>query len=97
MRIAMTVLWVAGLTTTLMADETVRGVYAESRSCAVLAGACHYNGELDLAGRKAVMGFAFQAGERDGVSLAGVRAVLVVTAGRCSTSIRRPRPSSVGW
>jgi len=56
------------------------GDYVEVRTASVFAGACHYNGELVTTGRDAVMAWRVTAGEWQGVDLAGVRAVAVVSA-----------------
>src|SRR5918997_5447246 len=60
--------------------DGVRGVYVEARTASVFAGACHYNGELTTAGREAVLAWNVTAGSWDGVDLAGVRALAVVSA-----------------
>ena len=58
----------------------IKGLYVEARTASVFAGACHYNGELTTAGREALMAWSVTAGSWDGVSLAGVRALAVVSA-----------------
>jgi hypothetical protein len=50
----------------------------EFRSAAVWAGACHYNGEYHHRGQGALLGFAFEAGELDGVDVAGLAAVVAL-------------------
>src|SRR5215207_9884829 len=56
------------------------GEYVEARTASVFAGACHYNGELTTAGREAVLAWRVTAGSWDGVDLAGLRALAVVSA-----------------
>jgi len=63
-----------------IAASKITGDYIEARTAAVFAGACHYNGELVTTGRDAIMAWNFQTGDWHGVSLAGVRAMAVVTS-----------------
>lgn len=58
----------------------VRGDYVEVRTASVFAGACHYNGELTTAGRDALMAWNVKSGAWQGVDLAGVRIVAIVSA-----------------
>src|SRR5207245_180383 len=58
----------------------VKGEYVEVRTASVFAGACHYNGELTTAGRDALMAWNVKSGEWQGIDLAGVRIVAIVTA-----------------
>lgn len=58
----------------------LKGVYVEARTASVFAGACHYNGELTTAGREAVLAWHVTAGSWNGVDLAGVRALAIVSA-----------------
>jgi hypothetical protein len=58
----------------------IKGDYVEARTVAVFAGACHYNGESMIGGRDAVLAWNVASGSFNGVDLAGVRAVAVVTA-----------------
>ncbi|HEX8098259.1 MAG TPA: DUF1326 domain-containing protein [Pyrinomonadaceae bacterium] len=58
----------------------LKGDYVEARTASVFAGACHYNGELTTAGREAVMAWSVAAGSWNGVDLAGVRVLAVVSA-----------------
>jgi hypothetical protein len=60
--------------------NNLKGDYVEARTASVFAGACHYNGELTTTGRDALMAWNVTAGSWDGVSLAGVRALAVVSA-----------------
>ena len=59
---------------------SVKGEYVEVRTASVFAGACHYNGELTTAGREALMAWNVKSGVWQGVDLAGVRAVAIVSA-----------------
>lgn len=58
----------------------IRGEYVEVRTASVFAGACHYNGELTTAGRDALMAWNVKSGHWQGIDLAGVRAVAIVSA-----------------
>jgi len=60
--------------------EAVKGEYVEVRTASVFAGACHYNGELTTSGRDALMAWNVKSGKWEGVDLAGVRAVAIVSA-----------------
>jgi Protein of unknown function (DUF1326) len=60
--------------------EAVKGEYVEVRTASVFAGACHYNGELTTSGRDALMAWNVKSGQWQGVDLAGVRAVAIVSA-----------------
>src|SRR5215208_6915838 len=70
----------AALRSSRAEGDGVRGVYVEARTASVFAGACHYNGELTTAGREALMAWDVASGSWDGVPLAGVRAVAVVSS-----------------
>src|SRR5437667_12278476 len=61
-------------------NTSVKGDYVEVRTASVLAGACHYNGEVTTTGRDALMAWNITAGKWNGVDLAGVRAVAIVTS-----------------
>lgn len=60
--------------------QSITGEYVEVRTASVFAGACHYNGELTTAGRDALMAWNVKSGAWQGVDLAGVRAVAIVSA-----------------
>src|SRR5581483_3491969 len=80
-------LGVAALAATLVAgvakaDSAVTGDYVESRSANVYVGACHHEGEIQTAGRNAVLAWKVAEGEFHGVSLHGVTAVAVVAGDR---------------
>ncbi|HUB26875.1 MAG TPA: DUF1326 domain-containing protein [Tepidisphaeraceae bacterium] len=61
-------------------NAPLHGTYVEARSCSVFAGACHYNGELTTSGRDAVMAWDIASGSFNGVNLAGVKVVAIVTS-----------------
>lgn len=62
------------------AAPAVTGDYVESRSANVFVGACHHEGEIQTAGRNAVLAWNIAGGEYRGVDLKGVMAVAVVGA-----------------
>jgi hypothetical protein len=66
------------LATGASAAPAVTGDYVESRSANVFVGACHHEGEIQTAGRNAVLAWNVTGGEFNGVSLKGVTAVAVV-------------------
>jgi hypothetical protein len=70
----------AGLQGSRAEANNLKGDYIEVRTASVFAGACHYNGELTTTGREALMSWNITSGSWDGVSLAGVRALAVVSA-----------------
>lgn len=60
--------------------DIVKGDYVEVRTASVFAGACHYNGELTTSGRDALIAWNVKSGKWQGVELAGVRAIAIVSA-----------------
>ena len=62
------------------ARSPLTGDYVEARTASVFAGACHYNGERQTAGREAVMAWSFASGVWNGVDVSGTRVVAVVGA-----------------
>jgi hypothetical protein len=60
--------------------QQMTGRYVETRTAAVMAGACHYNGELVTRGRDAILAFRIDGGLASQVDVAGVKAVAVVTS-----------------
>src|SRR5438552_8573517 len=78
----------AGVTTAMLAlcavgasaGTTISGDYVEARTCNVYTGACHANGEAVTTGREAILAWNIKSGKADGVNLAGLNAVAVVTA-----------------
>src|SRR6266545_5045502 len=70
-----------GLTLKSHAETTaVQGDYVEVRTASVFAGACHYNGEVTTTGRDALMAWNVNSGQWQGVDLAGVRVLAIVSA-----------------
>ena len=68
---------------TLHADgekTIVRGEYIEARTCAVWIGSCFANGEVNLMGKNAVVGWSVKEGSWDGVSVDGLKIVAVLDA-----------------
>src|SRR6187455_1851919 len=61
-------------------NVSLRGDYVEVRTASVFAGACHYNGEVTTTGRDAMMAWSVTSGKWQGVDLAGVRAVAIVSS-----------------
>ena len=61
-------------------NVSLRGEYVEVRTASVFAGACHYNGEVVTTGRDAVMAWNVTSGKWQGVDLAGVRAMAIITS-----------------
>lgn len=62
-----------------MADE-LKGDYLETRTCDVYTGPCFANGQIGLTGKDAIMAWNIERGSYDGVSLAGLKVVVVTTA-----------------
>lgn len=62
-------------------DRTgIRGDYVEARTCAVWTGSCFANGEVNLLGKNAVVGWSVTQGSWDGVALDGLKIVAVLGA-----------------
>ena len=59
---------------------SIRGDYVEVRTASVFAGACHYNAEVTTTGRDALMAWNVTSGSWNGIDLAGVRAMAIVTS-----------------
>jgi hypothetical protein len=59
---------------------SMRGDYVEVRTASVFAGACHYNGEVVTTGRDAMMAWKVTSGKWQGVDLAGVRVMAIVSS-----------------
>ncbi|HVZ19341.1 MAG TPA: DUF1326 domain-containing protein [Terriglobales bacterium] len=60
--------------------QQISGDYIETRSADVYTGQCFANGEVNLVGNEAIMGWRIAKGSWDGVSLDGLNAVAVVRA-----------------
>jgi hypothetical protein len=69
---------------TVLADGTkntsIRGEYVEARTCAVWIGSCFANGEVNLMGKNAIVGWSVTEGSWDGVTLDGLKIVAVLNA-----------------
>jgi Protein of unknown function (DUF1326) len=62
------------------AAQQISGDYIETRSADVYTGQCFANGEVNLVGNEAIMGWRVDKGSWDGVQLDGLSAVAVVRA-----------------
>src|SRR5262249_8524461 len=60
--------------------ETLTGHYVEARTCDVYTGPCFANGDMNLGGKNAVMGWKIDKGSFDGVDLSGLGVVAVLSA-----------------
>ena len=61
-------------------NVSLHGDYVEVRTASVFAGACHFNGEVVTTGRDAMMAWNVTSGKWQGVDLAGVRAMAIVSS-----------------
>ena len=59
---------------------SIKGDYVEVRTASVFAGACHFNGEVTTTGRDALMAWNVTSGKWNGIDLAGVCAIAIVTS-----------------
>jgi hypothetical protein len=59
---------------------SIRGEYVEARTCAVWIGSCFANGEVNLMGKNAIVGWTVTEGSWDGVTLDGLKIVAVLNA-----------------
>jgi hypothetical protein len=92
----LTALCVAALLPVSRAEvNNLKGDYVEARTASVFAGACHFNGELMTTGRDALMAWHITAGSWNGVDLAGVRALAVVSADRNLSEMQATRRSEL--
>lgn len=60
--------------------QQISGDYIETRSADVYTGQCFANGEVNLVGNEAIMGWRVEKGSWDGVPLDGLNVVAVVRA-----------------
>ncbi len=60
--------------------EQIRGEYIETRSADVYTGQCFANGEVNLVGNQAILGWHVQKGSWNGVSLDGLTVAAAVRA-----------------
>jgi hypothetical protein len=58
----------------------LHGAYLETRTCQVYTGPCFANSEMGLAGKEAIMAWDIETGSHQGVDLAGLKVVLVLSA-----------------
>ena len=70
----------AALTATASAADSIRGQYLETRTCQVYTGPCFANAEVGLTGKNAIMAWSIRDGKHDGVSLKGLKVVMVVNS-----------------
>jgi len=68
------------LLSTLVAAQQIRGDYIETRSADVYTGQCFANGEVNLAGKEAILAWHVQSGSWDGVALDGLTVAAAVRA-----------------
>ncbi len=59
----------------------IQGEYLEIRTCSVYTGPCFANAEMGVTGREALLAWKIDGGKHNGVDLAGLKAVLAVSAG----------------
>jgi hypothetical protein len=85
----------AALTGSRAEMTSLKGDYVEARTASVFAGACHYGGEYTTTGRDAVLAWQVNEGSWNGVDLAGVRAVAIVTSDGNLADARAERRSEV--
>lgn len=62
------------------AEPAVLGEYVEARTCDVWTGPCFANGEMNLRGKNAVVGWIVTKGSWDGTALDGLKAVAVLNS-----------------
>jgi hypothetical protein len=63
-----------------VAAQQIRGDYVETRSADVYTGQCFANGEVNLVGNQAILGWHIQSGSWDGVPLDGLSVAAAVRA-----------------
>src|SRR5256885_16127381 len=81
-----------------MAAQEIRGDYLETRSADVYTGQCFANGEVNLGGNEAILGWHVQGGSWDGVPLQGLSVVAAVRVkGAVGDLFETPIPSNTGW
>src|SRR5882724_13212725 len=76
-------------------NVSLRGDYVEVRTASVFAGACHFNGEVTTTGRDAMMAWNVTSGKWQGVDLAGVRVMAIVSAGANLSDTDSARQSEI--
>jgi hypothetical protein len=68
------------LLSTVVVAQQIRGDYIETRSADVYTGQCFANGEVNLAGKEAILAWHIQSGSWDGVALDGLTVAAAVRA-----------------
>jgi Protein of unknown function (DUF1326) len=63
-----------------LSAQQIRGDYIETRSADVYTGQCFANGEVNLAGKEAILAWHVQSGSWDGVALNGLTIAAAVRA-----------------
>jgi hypothetical protein len=63
-----------------LSAQQIRGDYIETRSADVYTGQCFANGEVNLAGKEAILAWHVQSGSWDGVALDGLTVAAAVRA-----------------
>lgn len=66
----------------LPASAGITGEYLEARTCDVYTGPCFANGEMDLAGKEAVLAWKVDAGTWRNVDLAGLGVAVVLNSSK---------------
>lgn len=66
------------ITGILTASLAITGAYFESRTCSIVAGPCHFSGEVMTDGRMAVIAVSIENGSINDVSLKNLEAAVVV-------------------
>jgi hypothetical protein len=79
MRLLLSGLAVLLISASLQAQQ-IRGEYIETRSADVYTGQCFANGEVNLTGEEALLGWHIQSGSWNGVSLEGLTVAAAVKA-----------------
>src|ERR1051325_11966963 len=80
----MTIACLPSFFSTFMVAQEIRGDYLETRSADVYTGQCFANGEVNLVGNEAILGWHVQSGTWDGVPLQGLT---VAAAGRANGTL----------
>jgi hypothetical protein len=71
---------VVGLLSAPLLAQQIRGDYIETRTSDVYTGQCFANGEVNLVGNEAILGWHVESGSWDGVSLDGLTVAAAVRA-----------------
>ncbi len=76
------------------ASYSVRGDYVEARTADVYTGPCVANGEVNLAGKEAILAWRVTEGQWDGVPLRGLSVVAVVKSSSTLGDVTAQSPSA---